>query len=138
MTWEEVRTINANPLVTIGAHTSGHYAIAKLSEERMHDEVATNLVRLEEELGERPTHFSYPYGCANSAGPREFAWLKSLGMKTAVTTRKGMIFDSHKDHLTALPRFSLNGDFQDVRHLEVLLSGAPFALLNKGRRLNVA
>ncbi len=138
MTWDEVRTMNANPLTTIAAHTSDHFALAKLPEDRMHSQIDTNLRRLEEELGERPQHFSYPYGCENSAGPREFDWLRTLGMKTAVTTRKGMLFPEHADHLTALPRLSLNGDFQDVRHLEVLLSGAPFALLNKGRKLNVS
>ncbi len=138
MTWDEVRTMNTDPLVTIGAHTSGHFALAKLTEDRMRSEVATNLARLEEELGERPAHFSYPYGCQKSAGLREFDWVRALGMKTAVTTRKGMVFGEHAEHLTALPRFSLNGDFQNPRHLEVLLSGVPFALLNKGRRLNVA
>lgn len=138
MTWNEVREIARSPLATIGGHTSGHYALAKLSEERMHAEVDINLDRLEQELGTRPQHFSYPYGCENSAGPREFAFLASRGMKTATTTRKGMVFAEHKDHPTALPRFSLNGDYQDFRHLKVLLSGLPFALLNKGRRLNVS
>ena len=138
MTWDEVRTMNASPLATIAAHTSTHYALAKLTEDRMQREIETNLTRLETELGERPQHFSYPYGCENSAGPREFRWLAKQRMKTAVTTRKGMLFAEHVDHLTALPRLSLNGDFQNPRHLEVLLSGAPFALLNKGRRINVA
>lgn len=138
MTWDEVRAMNANALVTFAGHTSGHYALAKLPAERMAGEVERNLARLASELGSRPQHFSYPYGCAQSAGRREFALLADMGIKTAVTTRKGMIFPEHVAHMTALPRFSLNGDFQDLRHLEVLLSGAPFALLNKGRRLNVA
>ncbi|MGI9407343.1 MAG: polysaccharide deacetylase family protein [Hyphomicrobiaceae bacterium] len=138
MSWDEIRLLNDDPLTTIGAHTSGHYAMAKLSDERMHREVAINLDRLETELGERPAHFSYPYGCEASAGPREFAHLASLGLKTAVTTRKGMVFPDHGAHLTALPRFSLNGDYQDSRYLKVLLSGAPFLLWNRGRRLNVA
>lgn len=137
MTWDEVRHMNASSLVTFAAHTSDHYALAKLTEDRMHAQIDINLQRLEEELGERPQHFSYPYGCENSAGPREFDWLQSLGMKTAVTTRKGMLFPEHANHLTALPRLSLNGDFQDIAQLEVLLSGMPFALMNKGRRLNV-
>jgi hypothetical protein len=49
-----------------------------------------------------------------------------------------MIFDEHRGHETALPRLSINGGWQDVGYLEVLLSGAPFALWNRGRRLNVA
>ena len=71
-------------------------------------------------------------------GVREFALARSAGYKTAVTTRPGMIFAESGRHLTALPRVSLNGLWQDAGHLEVLLSGAPFALWNRGRRVNVA
>jgi hypothetical protein len=60
-----------------------------------------------------------------------------LGFASAVTTRPGMIFPAHRDHLTALPRVSVNGNWQDGGYFEVLLSGAPFALWNRGRRLNV-
>lgn len=32
--------------------------------------------------------------------------------------------------LTALPRLSLNGSYQELRHVETLLSGVPFSLWN--------
>ena len=38
MNWDELRGYASDPLVTIGAHTKGHFAIAKLSEERALDE----------------------------------------------------------------------------------------------------
>jgi len=38
----------------------------------------------------------------------------------------------------ALPRLSLSGDYQKLRYVEALLSGAPFALLNGMRRVKVA
>jgi hypothetical protein len=47
-----------------------------------------------------------------------------------VTTRKGLIHPRHAGELTGLPRVSLNGDYQKSRYVKVLLSGAPFALLN--------
>ena len=55
-----------------------------------------------------------------------------------MTTRPGLIHAGHAAHLHALPRVSVNGLWQDLRHLEVLLSGAAFALWNRGRTLNVA
>jgi peptidoglycan/xylan/chitin deacetylase (PgdA/CDA1 family) len=58
-----------------------------------------------------------------------------LGFASAVTTRPGMIFAEHAEHKTALPRLSINGNWQSLDFAEVLLSGAPFALWNKGRRL---
>ena len=58
-----------------------------------------------------------------------------LGFASAVTTRPGMIFPEHRDHVTALPRISMNGNWQSLDSLEVLLSGLPFALWNRGRRV---
>jgi len=138
MGWDEIRTMAADPLVTVGAHTKGHFAIAKLSEERAIDEMVGRADRLERELGRRPAHFSFPYGDPGSAGPRDFALARQAGFKTAVTTRKGMLFGEHRRHLTALPRVSLNGDFQSLTYTAVFLSGAPFALWNRFQQVNAA
>ena len=60
------------------------------------------------------------------------------GFDTAVTTRKGLLFAGHQDHMMALPRLSLNGRLQDERLLAVLLGGAPFAFANRFRRVSAA
>ena len=138
MSWDEIRTMAADPLVTIGAHTKDHYAIAKLSESEAMNQMVGSADRIEEELDARPLHFAYPYGDPGSAGPRDFALAARAGFKTAVTTRKGMLFPDHRDHLTALPRVSLNGDFQSLTYTALYLSGAPFALWNKFQQVNAA
>ena len=61
-----------------------------------------------------------------------------LGFKTALTTRPGVLFKAHRDYLTALPRLSVNGEFQRQRYLKVLMSGAGTAVWNGFRRLSVA
>ncbi len=134
MDWDQIRTLARDPLVTIGAHTKGHYALAKLAQAQARFQVEESIDRIEAELGRRPAHFAYPYGDPTSAGPREFAILRELGMKTAVTTRKGLIYAEHQEQLTALPRVSLNGDYQDERYLQVFLSGLPFVLWNGFRK----
>jgi peptidoglycan/xylan/chitin deacetylase (PgdA/CDA1 family) len=93
---------------------------------------------IEAAIGVRPQHFAYPVGDHTAAGPREFRIAAELGYKTAVTTRPGVVFRQHADHLLALPRISLNGEFQQLRHAKVLLSGAATGLWNGFRKLNVA
>jgi len=93
---------------------------------------------IEAALGTRPVHFSYPVGDRTSAGPREFDIAAQLGFKTAVTTRPGVLFPEHAAHLTALPRISLNGEYQQSRYAKVLLSGAATALWNRFRRVDAA
>jgi peptidoglycan/xylan/chitin deacetylase (PgdA/CDA1 family) len=89
-------------------------------------------------LGAAPRHLAYPVGDRSAAGPREFKIAAELGYKTAVTTRPGVIFSGHAEHLTALPRISLNGDFQRPRYAKVLISGAATGLWNGFRPVNVS
>src|SRR6478672_140957 len=91
MNWEEIRRLAADPLVTIGAHTRRHFALAKLTLAGTRAEMTESVRRIERELGKPVRHFSYPYGDETSAGQREFDLARELGMKTAVTTRKGLI-----------------------------------------------
>ena len=136
LTWDEIRALAKDSLVTIGAHTKGHFALAKLTAAEAREEIVAGIDRLERELGRRPDHMSYPYGCPGSAGEREFALARELGLKTAVTTRKGLIHAEHRERLTALPRVSLNGDFQDLRFVSALLSGTPFLIWNRLKRVS--
>ena len=138
MGWDELRLIAADPLCTIGAHTMQHYAVSQLTAAEALDEMTRSADRIALEMGTRPDYFSYPYGDAGSAATRDFRLAGEAGFKAAVTTRKGLVFAGHKHHLTALPRVSLAGQYQKLRYVEVLLSGAAFALFNGFKRLNVA
>lgn len=102
------------------------------------DQMVGSADRIAQKLGSRPVNFAYPYGDPGSAGPRDFALARKAGFKTAVTTRKGMLFPGHAEHLTALPRVSLNGDYQSLTYTALYLSGAPFALWNKFQQVNAA
>ncbi len=138
MTWDELRELAADPLVTIGAHTVNHIMLRKAPELVARREMKNSAAVIEAALGQRPEHFSYPIGDQTSAGPREFAIAKELGFRTAVTTRPGVLFPEHNQHLTALPRISLNGEFQRLRYFNVLVSGAATAVWNGFRRVDAA
>src|SRR4029078_7421022 len=91
--------------------------------------------RIEEALQRPVLHFAYPYGDREAAGMREFTLAAAPGSKAAVTTRPGMLFAENAGHMPALPRVSLNGNYQDARILPVLTSGAATALWNGFRRV---
>lgn len=138
MNWEEVASLSKNKLCTIGAHTVHHYALSKLPLDLAKDEISQSREVLKEKLGKEPKHLAYPYGMSQVAGKREFDLAKELGFETATTTRHGVIYPEHKEHMTALPRVSLNGHHQSMRYVNTLLSGIPTRFKNMGNKLDVA
>jgi peptidoglycan/xylan/chitin deacetylase (PgdA/CDA1 family) len=133
MDWDELRALAADPLVTIGAHTRHHYAIAKLPEEDARAEITESVKRIERELGRPCLHFSFPYGDACSAAERDFEIVRSAGLETAVTTHKDVLRARNREAMTALPRVSLNGDFQKAHYVEIMMTGLPFVLFDTAK-----
>lgn len=138
MDWDEIVSLARSPLVTIGTHSESHAIFAKLRAGAVRTEMVDGAARIKQMVGVRPAHLAYPVGDRSAAGPREFAIAAEVGFKTAVTARPGVLFTEHAHHLTALPRIAVNGDFQRLRYLKVLMSGAATALWNGFRRLDAA
>jgi peptidoglycan/xylan/chitin deacetylase (PgdA/CDA1 family) len=134
MSWDELKPFAADPLVTIGAHTVSHCNLAKQSEAMVVHELSASRTDIENVLQRPAVHLAYPYGDRCAAGTREFALAKNAGFETAVTTRPGVIASDNSSQLTALPRVSLNGNYQDTRYLPVLTSGAATAMWNGFQR----
>lgn len=138
MTWPEIAEMARSKLATVGAHTVNHVMLKKWPRAQAVEEIKRSREVVEAALGKRCEHFAFPVGDPTSAGPREFEIASELGFKTAVTTRPGVLFPEHREHLTALPRVSLNGNFQSLRFIDVFLSGAPFALWNRFKKVDAA
>jgi peptidoglycan/xylan/chitin deacetylase (PgdA/CDA1 family) len=138
LNWLELQALDRLDLCTVAAHTETHPLLALQEPAYAADEIAGSKARIEQMLGRPVHHFAYPVGDPGAAGPREFALVAEAGFATAVTTRPGVLFPEHAAHLHALPRLSVNGLHQNLRAFDVLLSGAAFALYNRGRRVNVA
>jgi peptidoglycan/xylan/chitin deacetylase (PgdA/CDA1 family) len=138
MSWDELKPFAADPLISFGAHSITHCNLARQTEAIASQEMSVSRARIEGALQRPVLHLAYPYGDKIAAGPREFALAHAAGFKTAVTTRPGMIFPGSAGHLTALPRVSLNGNYQDTRILPVLTSGTATAMWNGFRRIDAA
>ena len=122
MGWDEVRAIAADPLCTIGAHTLTHPALARLPAEEALREMKGSADRIEAELGRRPRAIAFPYGYASAAGAREARLAEEAGFAASFTTRPGYLRREGSRH--GLPRVSLNGLYQELRYMEVLLTPA--------------
>ena len=137
MTWDELRIMERDPLSTIGAHTINHLSVARLEEKLALGEMVQAASIIEAELGKKPNHMAYPFGYRLAANQRDFRLAKEAGFATAVTTRPGMLYPEHSQHMTALPRISVNGLYQRMRHFAPLTSGLPTRLSTNLHRLDV-
>ena len=63
---ESLKTLDADPLCTIGAHTVSHPRLDTLSLDDQQKEIAQSRQELEALLGHPVHHFSYPHGAYNA------------------------------------------------------------------------
>lgn len=108
LTWDEIVALSSDTLVTIGAHTLNHLALATLCDDECYFEIVNSKKNIESKINKDVHHFAYPFGKKEHAGLREFEMAKDIGFKTTTTTRLANIFRDHKDHMHALPRLSIN------------------------------
>jgi peptidoglycan/xylan/chitin deacetylase (PgdA/CDA1 family) len=138
MSWQEIRELAADPLVTIGAHTVNHPILAKASDAVVRSELKMGRAVVEAAIGVRPEHLAYPFGDRSTVGAREFQIAAELGFKTAVTTESAMLFPEHREQMTALPRIPIDGELQRGRYVRVLMSGTATAMFDGFGRVEAA
>ncbi len=128
---DEIAAFAAHPLVSLGAHTISHRALARLDPDNARREMQASAARVEEITGRRPRAIAYPYGNGGAACARDFSIAADLGFTVGVTTRPGVLTGQHS--ATGLPRVSLNGFYQKRRYVSALASGIPFTFRGADR-----
>ncbi|HET9715238.1 MAG TPA: polysaccharide deacetylase family protein [Pseudolabrys sp.] len=120
---DELKSVAAEPLSTIGAHTVSHVPLSTLGAADISRELIDNRAYLEGCLNRPIDHFAYPYGSAAACGAREASLAREAGFVTAVTTSNRPLFkkDLAKPH--ALPRISFHSRSSTTAHLDVETSG---------------
>jgi len=135
---DSVRVLSQTGLVTFGAHSLSHRNLRQLPIAEVRHELAESKAIIEKLTGLPTRHFAYPGGRPTHAGEREYALCEELGYLTGWTTSHGVFTGRKKHRLAALPRISLNGYFQNQRHLQVYLSGASSWLYRTAARAGVS
>jgi peptidoglycan/xylan/chitin deacetylase (PgdA/CDA1 family) len=133
LTWDQLRELNKDPLVTIGSHTVNHLPLASLSYEDSKYEITQSKHILESELSIEIRHFCYPIG---SYSHKEIKIVGESGYKTATTINMSNIFEGNFNYPFSLPRIMVNS-LTDQKILEMQVSGLLPALRNRFRRVVV-
>jgi peptidoglycan/xylan/chitin deacetylase (PgdA/CDA1 family) len=112
-----VRTLARSRWVTIGSHSHGHELLDRIALPAALDSIARSIELLADWTGRRIEHFAYPNG-NHSAGLADA--LAGLGLKSAVTTRRGLWRGDGSRYL--LPRVAV-GRFDDDARFKLTLLG---------------
>ena len=100
LSWDDVRRLVAQyPNIEIGVHTASHLDLAAHSGEAT-KELSNSIARVESEIGSRPKHFSFPYGCWNQLAQKKVI---EAGLHSAVATADDPVVRTGADKF-ALPR----------------------------------
>lgn len=81
MTFDELKKMNASSSAVIGAHTHLHPSLAALNFKEQFDEISSSKKILEEIIGKKITHFSYPFGTQNDYNTDTIKIVKQLDFK---------------------------------------------------------
>jgi peptidoglycan/xylan/chitin deacetylase (PgdA/CDA1 family) len=113
LTWEMAREMRRAGMV-LGGHSVNHHTLARHTAHTQREEIEGCLDRLEEELGERPSLFSYPEGtrAAVDATTKEIAG--RAGVRLAFMNVGGLARATTWDAL-AVPRYCMGPDVSASR-----------------------
>jgi peptidoglycan/xylan/chitin deacetylase (PgdA/CDA1 family) len=86
LTWDDVRRLAQDPLITIGSHTMTHPHLPTLTDAEAHREIAESRNIIQSQLNAPVDFFCYPSG---NFGLREMQLVKAAGYAAAVSVAPG-------------------------------------------------
>jgi len=89
LTPEELLTLAASPLTTVGAHTVSHTSLSALSEDEQRHEIISSKQQLEKLLGTEITVFSYPFGRKDHYNRTSVRLCREAGFRKAASNFPG-------------------------------------------------
>jgi peptidoglycan/xylan/chitin deacetylase (PgdA/CDA1 family) len=133
MSWQEIATIAADPLATIGSATVSYPVLSRLDRQSSERELRMGQAVVEAALGRRAPHLAYPHGDRDALGRREILLAGDLGFATAVTTEPGVIGAAEAANLLSLPRISWDGRRSSLRVLRAAIAGLGLKRVSRQR-----
>jgi peptidoglycan/xylan/chitin deacetylase (PgdA/CDA1 family) len=124
MNWNDLATLAADPLVTIGSATVNYPVLSNLKDDAALREMTMGMAVARAAFHREVRHFAYPFGDAASWRRRHAAMAEEAGFVSAVSALPGVVEPAGRSNLFALPRISWDGRLRSLRAMRVILSGA--------------
>jgi peptidoglycan/xylan/chitin deacetylase (PgdA/CDA1 family) len=121
LTWEEIKKLSQEPLITIGAHTLNHIATKQQKTEWVEEEMMASKKEIEAHIDKEVNHFAYPFGGTFDVALRDTKLAQKVGFKTSTLNQPGNIFKRIKNH-QALARMPL-GNATEYERLNYYMNG---------------
>lgn len=133
LTWDDVRSMAASGLVTIGCHTVNHPILADTDAQTCAAEVARSRDRIAAEIGERPRYFAYPYGGESDIGADAPGIVAAAGFDAAFTTRNAILRSGTEQTAYAIPRVIVGAE--DILLTRAYVAGLPSVARDVPKRI---
>ena len=125
LTWENIRELDAEPLVDIGHHGHAHAHMTKITPSEAMTDIATADEIFQRELGYIPNIFAFPYG--------EYSedLLKAIKVKNyhAALAQFSSVANSNSN-LMALPRFSFNEKYSNIDRFKLIINSRALQVMD--------
>lgn len=119
LTWDQIRQMKKEG-VTIGAHSNDHPSLPALTPDAMKADLETSMQRFEQELGERPKLFAWPFGEWDT---KSMKVVRGMGYDAAFGQQSGVAHAKHD--MFWLPRFPMNEHFGSVDRMLMAVNALP-------------
>jgi peptidoglycan/xylan/chitin deacetylase (PgdA/CDA1 family) len=127
MDWNDLATLAADPLVTIGSATVNYPILSNLKDADAIREMAMGRAVAQSALQGDVRHFAYPFGDRAAFRRQHVAMADEAGFASAVSAISGVVEAEGRTNLHALPRIAWDGRQRSLRAMRVILSGVTFA-----------
>lgn len=120
MSWDQIREMAADPMVTIGSQTASHLHMIDADDATIDTDIKKSNRRFREELGYVPDMIAYPYGEFDDdavAVVRQNGFIAGFGQHSGAF---GLGSDIHR-----LSRFAMNETYGDIDRLRTAAGALP-------------
>jgi peptidoglycan/xylan/chitin deacetylase (PgdA/CDA1 family) len=138
--WEDHQPLRPGDLravrevgVEVGSHTCSHAIVARLSPDRMSEELGESRRRIEEATGSPCDQFSYPNGAVGDFDGQTHAAARAAGYRCAVTTVKSRV--SRDQDPYEIPRYLMAHNEIALSEFAAEVSGYPTMVRSAKNRI---